>query len=274
MTPWHYRWLCQFSYINPPGPLREGTSLGALALELLSLNENHLLACGSLSAADLETLSVIRATKQLHELILVGFINRNPSTGLVVYVFRAPDDSIHIIFRGSETRGCGVPTAIDWLDNFIAPFLGSVQYREIEALAGRYPESRVCFSGHSKGAHNALYALASIANPRAQAVTFNGQGFAPGMFTKPQKKRLRQQGVNYVVRGDLVGTLLHHPEKRVFVKRQGSDHPHALSSLTFDSSGQPTPARRPVWSYAVEWGTMRCLLARQLRSTRSNVEML
>lgn len=259
MTPWHYRWLCQFAYINPPYPARPGQTLSELAQELLALDEKGELACGRLSPADREALKVILDTKELSRLTLEDFVNRNDSTGLAVYIFRAEDDSVHMIFRGSETRGCGVPTGIDWLDNFLAPFIGSAQYPEIERLARRYPEERICFSGHSKGAHNALYALASALSPRAQAIAFNGQGFPPGMFLKSQRQRLRSKGLNYVVWGDIVGVLLQHPEKRIFVKKQGNGNAHALSSLRFDRQGQPVACRRPLWTAAVEWGSMQYL---------------
>ena len=259
MTPWHYRWLCQFSYIDLPGDgsSRRGQTLGHLARELTALDEKGALACGRLSAADLEALRILASTPELARLTLIDFINHNAGTGFVAYAFRAPDDSVHCVFRGSESPGCGVPTGVDWIDNFLAPLFGSVQYPEIAAFARRFPDSRVTFSGHSKGAHNALYALASLPNERASAVAFNGQGFSPGQLTRPQRLRLSGQAVSYVVRGDIVGSLLWHPERRVFVRRTGSADPHALSSLTFDRRGQPVPAHRPVWSFALEWATRR-----------------
>lgn len=278
MTPWHYRWLCQFSYMNLPRGIAccRGETLGGIAKDILDRNRKGRLECGALSEGERETLSVIQETKALNTLRLVDFINRNDSTGLAAYIFRSEDDGIHMIFRGSESRGCGIPNGIDWLDNFLAPFQGSVQYAEIDSLARRYPEERVTFSGHSKGAHNALYALSCIANPRAQAVVFNGQGFAPGQMEKRKRRRLAGQGVNYVVRGDLVGVLLSHPERRIFVKKQGAEDPHALSSLSFDRRGQPVEAHRTLWSYAVEWGTSRYVRSRQnaFGGGQANVEML
>lgn len=265
MTPWHYRWLCQFSYMDLPESARAGQTLGALAREMLALDERGQLPCGSLTLKEKETLAVILQARELSSLTLIEFINRNKSTGLAAYIFKDPDSGVHMIFRGSERRSCTAPTGIDWLDNFLAPFAGSVQYPEIAEAARRYPEERIVFSGHSKGAHNALYALSSVANERAQAVAFNGQGFAPGMFSKNERRRLRNQGINYVVRGDLVGSLLHHPEKRVFVKKQGKSDPHALESIAFDRQGQPVPARRPFWSAAVEWGTVRYMRNREMR---------
>ena len=261
MTPWHYRWLCQFSYIDLPGDsaTRHGQSLGALAKELLRLDAAGSLACGRLSDGDREALNVILGTEPLAGLELVDFINRNEGSGFVAYAFRDKKGGMHCIFRGSETRGCGVPSGIDWLDNFLSPFVGSVQYREIGAFAKRFGDKRVVFSGHSKGAHNALYALAVHPGGDAEAIAFNGQGFAPGQLAKAQRARLAKQGINYVVRGDIVGSLLWHPEKRIFVQKKGTGDAHALSGFAFDGGGEPIPAMRPVWSMAVEWGTRLCL---------------
>lgn len=275
MTPWHYRWLCQLAYIDPPEPLRKGWSLGELSRELLAQNERNELPCGKLSARELEALSVVSDTQALSRLTLIDFVNRNSSTGLVAYILQSADGGFHIVFRGSESRGCGVPTSVDWLDNFLAPLIGSIQYPEIERLARRFSSERsVVFSGHSKGAHNALYAL-SAACIGARAVTFNGQGFPARLLSHAQKRRLRLRGVNYVVRGDLVGLLLRHPERRIFVRKHGSGDPHALSSLSFDRFGQPVAVRNPLWSLAFAWGFLKYIHARARRiKPHSNKEML
>lgn len=258
MTPWHYRWLCQFAYIDLPEDFSyRGKILYIVCRELLSRNGRGALSCGRLSEADEKALKVICQTEMLSNLAVIDYVNRNSSTGFAAYALRAEDGSIHCIFRGSEGRGCGVPTPIDWIDNFLSPFFGSVQYDDIAAFAMRFEGKDITFSGHSKGAHNALYALSVFRGEDARAVVFNGQGFAPGQLDRGTKKKLSKGGVNYVVRGDLVGVLLQHPERRVFVRRQGRENPHALSSFAFDAQGQPKTALRPLWSLAVEWGTTR-----------------
>ena len=262
MTPWHYRWLCQFAYIDLPENMpKHGQALCSAARELLSRDEKGTLACGGLSDSDRTALRVICQSEVLGQLEVIDFINRNSSTGFAAYVLRAPDQSIHCIFRGSEGRGCGVPTAIDWIDNFLAPFHGSVQYDDISALAARFSGKQVTFSGHSKGAHNALYALSVHGDERARAIVFNGQGFAPGQLNRSERAKLARSGINYVVRGDVVGVLLAHPERRVFVRREKGEHPHALSAFSFDERGEVRTALRPVWSLAVEWGTKCCIRA-------------
>ena len=263
MTPWHYRWLSQFAYIDLPADLALPLSLREIASTLLSRHESSSLPCGRLPPDSLEALRVILSTPTLASLTLTEYLNRNSSTGLVCYLLLAPDKSLHLLFRGSESRGCGVPTGVDWLDNLLAPFHGSIQYPEITALARRFPDARIVFSGHSKGAHNALYALSSLPNPIARAVVFNGQGFTPSQLTRPQRARLARQAVNYVTRTDPVGALLFHPEKRVFTRTQGHSHPHALSSFSFDRRGRPIPSLRPLWSFALEFSS-RAAAARLL----------
>lgn len=267
MTPWHYRWLCQLSYIDLPegAGLRAGRTLGALSRELLALDGKNALTCGKLSRDDREALHIISQDAQLSVLHLLEFINRNADTGLVAYILKAEDGGLHCIFRGSESRGCGVPTSIDWLDNFLSPFIGSVQYREIRNLTARLSADQTVFSGHSKGAHNALYALAVSSGASDRAVTFNGQGFAPGQLNARQIDRLKKNGINYVTRGDIVGVLLWHPEKRIFVRKEDGQHAHALSAFRFDEEGEPIPSLRPIWSLAVEWGVMRYWRSLKLR---------
>ena len=252
MTPWHYRWLCQFAYIDLPKEIAPGRTLAEIAARLKSLHESAALPCGPLSPADLEALQIIRADPDLSALTLLEYTNRNSSTGLVCSILKAPDQSLHFLFRGSESRGCGVPTGVDWLDNLLAPFRGSIQYPEIAALVRRFPHAQSVFSGHSKGAHNALYALAACPDPRARAVVFNGQGFSPSQLTRAEKSRLAHQAVNYVTRGDPVGALLYHPEKRVFTRALPGVHPHSLAAFAFDESGCPRSAFRPLWSFALE----------------------
>lgn len=253
MTPWHYRWLCQLAYIDLPQDMQPvGQKLRDAAGELLKRSEKGSLDCGALSKENQEMLRIIMMSSVLGELRLLAYVNRNDSTGFAAYALEDAAGSIHCIFRGSERYGCGVPSAIDWIDNFLSPLYGSVQYKDVERFAARFKQAEVTFSGHSKGAHNALYALArSDGNPK-RAVVFNGQGFAPGQLTHSEKARLRQDGINYVTRGDVVGVLLRHPEKRIFVQRQKGVRAHSLSGFLFDGQGQPIPARRPIWSRAVE----------------------
>ncbi len=269
MNAWCYRWLCQFAYIDLPDGVR-GRTLGEAARELTEQSERGELKCGVLSEAERQVLEVISGTAELRELVITEYVNDNGQSGLAAYVFRSADGALHCIFRGSERRGCGVSTDVDWWDNFRAPFCSSVQYAGVEALVRRFRGRRIVFSGHSKGAHNALYALA-VCEGGGRAVAFNGQGFAPDQLGGEARRRLREEGVNYVVCGDVVGALMYHPERRVFVKKKKGENAHALSAFSFDAQGNAVEGIRPVWSAALEWGTRAYLFVRGGRMKCGNV---
>ena len=141
---------------------------------------------------------------------------------------------------------------VDWADNFAAPFAGSGQYQDIYRLVNRYPTGPLTITGHSKGGHNALYALAVARNPQARAVAFNGQGFRRDQLDRAQKARLRAQAINYVTRSDIVGALLYHPETREFCAARLDENAHALSAFLFQPDGYPVPAGRTCASRAIE----------------------
>lgn len=269
MNAWCYRWLCRFAYMDLPDGVR-GRTLGELARELGEQSERGELKCGELSEEECRALSVISGTEELRNLVLIEYVNDNERSGLAACVFRSEDGEVHCVFRGSEKRGCGVSTDVDWWDNFRAPFCSSVQYAGIERLVHRFRGRKIMFSGHSKGAHNALYAL-SVCEGGARALVFNGQGFAPEQLDGEARRRLRERGVNYVVCGDAVGSVLYHPERRVFVKRKSGENAHALSAFSFDERGEAVEGVRPVWSAALEWGTRAYLFVRGRHGKCGNV---
>ncbi len=185
---------------------------------------------------------------------LTGYVNDNRNGGFVAYTFEDGDTAI-VAMRGSESRGECVPTNIDWTDNVCEPFAGSVQYPDIQRIAQKYPAGKVIFTGHSKGGHNAMYARAVSENPMARAVAFNSQGFAQGSLTEEQERRLAEHAVNYVVAQDLVGALLTHPERRVFVKQAPNTQAHMPEAYLFDGRGEPIPTLRAPKSIATELAT-------------------
>jgi len=269
VNAWCYRWLCQFAYMDLPDGMR-GRTLGEVVRELTKQSECGKLQCGELSEEERRALSVISGTEELRNLVLIEYVNDNERSGLAACVFRSEDGGIHCVFRGSERRGCGVPTDVDWWDNFRAPFCSSVQYAGVERLVRRFRGRKIVFSGHSKGAHNALYALA-VCEGGGSALVFNGQGFAPEQLDGQARARLREKGVNYVVCGDAVGAMLYHPERRVFVKKKKGEKAHALSAFSFDARGNAVQDVRPVWSAVLEWGTRAYLFVRGRHGKCGNV---
>lgn len=260
-TPLQLALLCQLVYFDPPPALIPGvgTSLTAGTLaRALALKP----PCGPLSPAEVFALGQIETCRNLASLRVAAYINDNQTNGFVGYAFGGPAGQTLVGFRGSESTTACAPSNIDWLDNLRTPLKGSFQYPAVEALAKRFSPPRLFF-GHSKGGHNALYALASQGRAGDQCVCFDAQGFAPGQLTRAQAARLGEQAVNYVQRLDVVGALLCHPEKRVFVKQAGQDHPHALTAMAYDLEGDPVPGRRPLRSAMI--GLTSCLLALTLR---------
>lgn len=260
-TPLQLALLCQLVYFDPPPTLAKGAggalTAGALARALLLKPP-----CGPLSPAEIFALGQIETCRSLSALRVAAYINDNQSNGFVGYAFRGPAGPTLVGFRGSESTLSCAPSNIDWLDNLRAPLRGSLQYPAVEALADTFPPPRLFF-GHSKGGHNALYALASRGREGDQCVCFDAQGFAPGQLTRDQAQRLANQAVNYVQRLDVVGALLCHPERRVFVEEAGQDHPHALTAMAYGLEGDPVPGRRPLRSAVI--GLTSCLLALLLR---------
>ncbi len=193
-------------------------------------------------------LEAILRDEALSRLRVIDYINHNHTNGFVGYAFEDARGAVLATFRGSEsTRGCA-PSNVDWWDNVRAPLLGSAQYGDVRRFAARYARRPLLFTGHSKGAHNALYALATSQNTEAQAVVFAAQGFARGQLSEAEHAALEERALNYVQRDDVVGALLWHPERRIFVQGTGEGHPHALSSMAFDEAGYPIPARRTLRS--------------------------
>lgn len=234
--------LCAFSYIHLP---EEITRLLPVKLPIAArmLLESGRSDCEELTEDAKRLLRALSDTLETARLTLTESIDRRTGSGFAACAFRMQEGHV-IAMRGSESRG---PCAghIDWIDNFTAPFVGSRQYADIERMLAGYPQGPLLLTGHSKGGHNALYALAAAQNALARATVFNAQGFGRGQLSPAQKQRLSARAVNYVTRGDIVGRLLSHPERRVAVcscpylraEESGIEIAHRLGSLCFDPQG-------------------------------------
>ena len=181
MPPEMLAWLCEFCYIDLPCALVRRLARGPFPLSEACDAFLQTPPCEELSAFAQQALRALRETR----LLVLHYVNRNADTGFVGYSFLAPDESVTLALRGSESGPCA-PSLVDWADNFAAPFAGSVQYQDIYRLVNRYPAGPLTITGHSKGGHNALYALAVARNPQARAVAFNGQGFRRDQLDRAQ----------------------------------------------------------------------------------------
>lgn len=245
--------LCWISYIDLPllyiSLIEKGgrIPLRALADYALRRDLNGELECVSLNSAAREAAREL----QKSTVDITGYINKNDGDGFAAYIF--DKDGMKIIaMRGSERAGLCVGSNIDWADNVCEPFAGSVQLETISSLVSNYPAREIIFTGHSKGGHNALLALAVSENPDARAYAFNGQGFGADALDDMQLTRLRDRGINYVVADDVVGALLMHPEKRIYVRRNPGTNAHMPEAFMFDAAGMPVTARRTLKSQLLE----------------------
>lgn len=256
MTTRELLYLSWLSYIDLPDLYRTLLARGgkvpvsALADTILRMDAAGKLPCVEMYDAAREAARAMKDSTA----VLTGYINDNQNGGFVAYTFDDGDTTI-VAMRGSESRGECVPTNIDWTDNICEPFAGSVQHPDIERIAAKHPTGKVYFVGHSKGGHNAMYAHAVSQNPNARAVAFNSQGFAHGMLTEEQEMRLSENAVNYVVSDDLIGALLEHPERRVFVKQAPATEAHMPEAYLFDEDGEPIPTFRAPKSFLTEFVT-------------------
>ncbi len=244
MTPWQLSLLCQLAYYDfPEGDRALGKTAAALSQALLDDHEE-------LPPYGRQPLEDITQDPVVGPMVLVARQVDLTQPGFAAYAFASPEVGRVAAMRPTESH-TSLSGIMDWSDNFLAPLVGSNQYPAVEAFVNRFPEGRLMLTGHSKGAHNALYGLAVAENGGTECVAFDGQGFARCQLTEAQKTRLSERAVNYVTENDPVGALLYHPEKRIFVE-QSCTPAHALSCMVFDEAGYPVPARRPLWSYLVQ----------------------
>lgn len=274
MTERDYLLLSWLAYLDPPdyyrSILRQGgtVSVAAFADAILRMDAAGALTCVKLYDA---ARDAAREAQGL-DAELVGYVNDNADSGFVAYIVRSGDETV-VAMRGSESRSSCAGSSVDWVDNVCEPFVGSVQLEKIREVIAPFARGKVTFTGHSKGAHNALAALAVSENPDARAVAFNGQGFAAEALSEAQKEVLRQRAVNYVVAADVIGALLEHPERRIYVRQAPGTDAHYPEAFSFDESGSPIPARRALRSYAAEAATrlIERLLPERLRGGVSTV---
>lgn len=198
-------------------------------------------------------LKAIPNNRALSSLQMIDYRNRNGQTGFVGCAWAVKGGETVCVFRSSEARALGDGGFEDWTDNFLAPFSGSVQYPDVRAFIAPYKNrEKLVFTGHSKGAHNALYALSVTQNLHAVCRCFDGQGFSLGQIKGDAARRLQTRAVNFVQQNDIVGALLCHPETRVFVKSVAGRNAHALDALSFDILGEAVAGRRPCLSRVVQ----------------------
>ena len=254
MTVRDFLYISWLSYLDLPelyqSLLKRGGSIpvAAFADSILRMDAAGLLPCRELNQAARDAARYMKNNSCL----ITGYINQNPNDGFVAYTL-ACENEIIVAMRGSENANECVPSNIDWTDNFCEPFSGSVQQLSIEKLISALPkDTLVTYTGHSKGGHNAMLALSLDANENRRAIAFNGQGFSAENLTAEQISRLSDRAVNYVTSSDIVGAILLHPERRIFVKPAPSVNPHMPDAYIFTPTGTPVRSLRTPASLAAD----------------------
>ncbi len=248
-----YLYLCMMAYADLP-PLYSGLisrggriPVAAFADYILRMDAAGMLKCIQLTGSRRAAAETLLSSDG----VITAYINDNAGSGFVGYVVEFPEETV-VVMRGSESPGECADSYVDWVDNLCEPFAGSVQNAAIDEIVKDITQGSVVFTGHSKGGHNALIALAASDNPDARAVAFNGQGFASGTLDEKARLKLFERGVNYVTADDVVGALLEHPERRIFVKQTPGANAHMPEAYTFDEAGAPVRGLRTTRSYAAE----------------------
>jgi hypothetical protein len=200
MTPWQYSLLCQLAYYDfPAGSGALGRTAAELARSLLDTE-------GELPPYGRQPMMDIVRDPAVGPMTLIAEEVDLTQPGFAAYAFASPEEGKVVAMRPTESH-TSLSGLMDWTDNFMAPLVGSTQYESVERFVNRFPDGRLVLTGHSKGAHNAMYGLAVAENNSATCVCFDGQGFARCQLTQPQKLRLARNAVNYVTQRDPVGAL-------------------------------------------------------------------
>lgn len=179
-----------------------------------------------------EVLKQLSEDSTLGDLIITDYLNDNIQsgsseyTGFVGMALQNSEGQSVIILRGSEGAGeSEAENAInpflskDWIDNYYLASRGSDQFAVAEEFARKNQSQNgqpTIVTGHSKGGANALYVAATLDNVEGAAL--DGPGISH-LLNEEQIERLKNSGMtNYISEGDIVGGLLFHDEKVMFVE--------------------------------------------------------
>lgn len=246
----------------------------------------------------LEAAKEIAKDEILNKLMFTDYKNDNKQneydidfTGFVAIALKDDFGNCVITIRGSEganqaevegfetflgKEGLGDFLTVDWTKGNVRFLSGkSVQFQPLLDFVKKNKAEfgkKTFLTGHSQGAANAVYACAYF--DEMQAKVFDGTGCAQ-LLDKKQRQRLKQSDVvNYVLNGDLIGSLLFHSEKTVYIasisdkkicyksndkktafplildteKLQYAFYFHYLQAIKFDEKGNVIPSQPGKWA--------------------------
>ena len=223
-----------------------------------------------------------------YDIYFTGFvaIALQDSMGNCIITIRGSEGASQAEAEGFESflgrEGLGDFLTIDWTKGNVRFLSGkSVQFQPLLDFVEKNKSEatkQTFLTGHSQGAANAVYACAYFEG--LQAKVFDGTGCAQ-LLSQKQRQILQKADVtNYVLNGDLIGSLLFHSENVVYVapvsntkicyksndkttafplvldteKLQNAFHFHHLQAIQFDAEQCVIPSTQGKW--AKEIGTI------------------
>ncbi len=169
---------------------------------------------GVLSSKQLpEILRLMAESERYGKLLLSGFVNKVRSdvteqfSALTVH---GPDNRLYVTFRGTDD------TLVGWKENCELAICESVPAQRdatayLEEQAGRC-DNDIVVCGHSKGGNLAIFAACGVPeNIRrriVKVISYDGPGFLPAFFEKPEYAEMRERIITYVPYRSIVGMLM------------------------------------------------------------------
>ena len=147
------------------------------------------------------------------QIVLDGLLGTGKLTGFDASIYEAPDGSIVLAFRGTESGADGLTDLLQ-LASSITPAQYEAASRLLHLLLENNPGKNITVVGHSLGGALAQYAMIdNDLEGRVKGYTFNSAGLANDNFVYKDRERLEDAGRNLVnVRndGDPVSAVRYH----------------------------------------------------------------
>lgn len=156
----------------------------------------------------------------------------------VTYEF---NDFIYVAFRGTDISLLG------WYEDFNMLLMDAIPSQNSASLylnkIAELTSKPIIVGGHSKGGNLAvyasLYASQDIKNRIIKIYDFDGPGFNKNIFVLDDYKEIEQRIIKMTCEDALIGILLYHSEKMLFVKSRGiSIFQHDLFNWKINKFGE------------------------------------
>lgn len=170
----------------------------------------------------LDLLKLMAESERYGNLLLSGFVNKvrtDVTEQFSALSVHGPDGKLYVTFRGTDD------TLVGWKENCELAICESIPAQRdaaayLEAQAALYADE-IVVSGHSKGGNLAIYAACTVSESVrgriAKVISYDGPGFLPAFFSKPEYALMRGRIVTYVPYRSIVGMLMKEAGKLTVV---------------------------------------------------------